>query len=186
MKRRVSTLLGLLFAAFAAAAVAQSYPAKPVRMILALGGGAEVAARAIGDRLAASMGQPFLVEAQPGAGGAQGAETVARAAPDGYTIGLVTPNTHVYRPFIVKNMSYDPIRDFTPIGKITDTYSCLVSNMTLPIASFQEFLDYARQNPDKISYASTGIGTGHHLNGEQIMQRTGVKFVHVPYKGGNQ
>ena len=183
MKRPLATLLGLSMAAVASA---QSYPAKPVRMILALGGGAEVAARAIGDRLAASMGQPFLVEAQPGAGGAQGAETVARAAPDGYTIGLVTPNTHVYRPYIVKTMGYDPVKDFTPIGKITDTYSCLVSNLTLPITSFQEFLDYARKNPDKISYASTGVGTGHHLNGEQIMQRTGVKFVHVPYKGGNQ
>jgi tripartite-type tricarboxylate transporter receptor subunit TctC len=184
MKRTAAVLSCAL--ACAPLAQAQTYPAKPVRMVLALGGGAEVAARAIGDRLAASMGQPFLVEAQPGAGGAQGAETVARAAPDGYTIGLVTPNTHVYRPFIVKNMSYDPVKDFTPIGKITDTYSCLVSNQVLPITSFQEFLDYARKNPDRISYATTGVGTGHHLNGEQIMQRTGVKFVHVPYKGGNQ
>src|SRR4051812_49434705 len=96
------SLVALGFAAFSSvtafSATAQSYPAKPVRMVLALGGGAEVVARAIGDKLAQSMGQPFVVEAMPGAGGAQGAEAVAKAAPDGYTIGLITPNTHVYRP----------------------------------------------------------------------------------------
>jgi tripartite-type tricarboxylate transporter receptor subunit TctC len=176
----------LILAAASGAAHSQQYPAKPVRMVLALGGGAEVAARAIGDRLAQSMGQPFLVEAMPGAGGSQGAETVARAAPDGYTIGLITPNTHVYRPYIVQNLSYDPIKDFTPIGKITDTYSCLVAHTSFPAATFAEFIEYARRNPGKVSYATTGIGTGHHLNAEQIMQRTGISFVHVPYKGGNQ
>jgi tripartite-type tricarboxylate transporter receptor subunit TctC len=155
-------------------------------MILALGGGAEVVARAIGDKLSQSLGQPFVVEAMPGAGGAQGAEAVARAQPDGYTIGLVTPNTHVYRPQIVKNMTYDPIRDFTPIGKITDTYSVVVAHVDFPAKTMAEFIDYAKKNPDKVSYATTGIGTGHHLNAEQIMQKTGARFVHVPYKGGNQ
>ena len=103
MRRTAAVLCCAL--ACAPLAHAQSYPAKPVRMVLALGGGAEVAARALGDKLASSMGQPFLVEAMPGAGGAVGAEVGARAAPDGYTLLLATPNTHVYRPYIVKTMS---------------------------------------------------------------------------------
>ena len=168
------------------AAWPQGYPAKPVRMVLALGGGAEIAARTLGEKLTASMGQPFLVEAMPGAGGAVGAETAARAAPDGYTILLATPNTHVYRPYIVKNMTYDPIKDFTPIVKFTDTISGIVVSSAFPVNTLAELIDYARRNPGKLSYGSTGIGTGHHLNLEQIMQLTGVNIVHVPYKGGNQ
>lgn len=168
------------------AAWPQGYPVKPVRMVLALGGGAEIAARALGEKLTASMGQPFIVEAMPGAGGAVGAETVARAAPDGYTILLATPNTHVYRPYIVKNMTYDPVRDFTPIVKFTDTISSVVVSSAFPVNTLAELIDYARKYPGKLSYGSTGIGTGHHLNLEQMMQLTGVNIVHVPYKGGNQ
>ncbi|MFM9971848.1 MAG: Bug family tripartite tricarboxylate transporter substrate binding protein [Burkholderiales bacterium] len=164
----------------------QGYPAKPVRMVLALGGGAEIAARALGEKLTASMGQPFVVEAMPGAGGAVGAETAARAAPDGYTILLATPNTHVYRPYIVKNMTYDPVKDFTPIAKFTDTISCVVVSFSFPANTLLELIDYAKRNPGKLSYGSTGIGTGHHLNLEHMMQLTGANIVHVPYKGGNQ
>jgi tripartite-type tricarboxylate transporter receptor subunit TctC len=183
MKRTAAALV----AAFVLpAAYGQAYPSKPVRMVLALGGGAEVVARAIGDKLAQSLGQPFVVEAMPGAGGQQGAEALAKAPADGYTIGLVTPNTHVYRLQIVKKVPYDPIKDFTPIGKITDTYSMVVAHVDFPAKTMAEFLEYAKKNPDKVSYATTGIGTGHHLNAEQIMQRTGARFVHVPYKGGNQ
>jgi tripartite-type tricarboxylate transporter receptor subunit TctC len=180
------SLVALALAVFSSAAAAQSYPAKPVRMVLALGGGAEVVARAIGDNLAKSMGQPFVVEAMPGAGGQQGAEALAKAPPDGYTIGLITPNTHVYRVQLVKKLPYDPIRDFTPIGKITDTYTVVVAHVDFPAKTMADFIEYARKNPDKVSYATTGIGTGHHLNAEQIMQRTGARFVHVPYKGGSQ
>jgi tripartite-type tricarboxylate transporter receptor subunit TctC len=181
-----NTSLCLALCMVSGAAWPQGYPAKPVRMVLALGGGAEIAARALGDKLTASMGQPFIVEAMPGAGGSVGAETVARAAPDGYSIVLATPNTHVYRPYIVKNMSYDPVRDFTPIAKFTDTISCIVVSSAFPVNSLAELIDYAKRNPGKLSYGSTGIGTGHHLNLEQIMQQTGVNIVHVPYKGGNQ
>jgi tripartite-type tricarboxylate transporter receptor subunit TctC len=181
-----NTALCFLLSMFSMASWSQGYPAKPVRMVLALGGGAEIAARALGEKLTASMGQPFLVEAMPGAGGAVGAETVARAAPDGYSIVLATPNTHVYRPYIVKSMTYDPVKDFTPIAKFTDTISCIVVSSAFAVNTLTELIDYARRNPGKLSYGSTGIGTGHHLNLEQIMQQTGVNIVHVPYKGGNQ
>lgn len=178
--------LWILLFIVSSAAWPQGYPAKPVRMVLALGGGAEIAARALGEKLTASMGQPFIVEAMPGAGGAVGAETVARAAPDGYSIVLATPNTHVYRPYIVKNMSYDPVKDFTPIAKFTDTISCVVVSAAFPVNTLAELIDYAKRNPGKLSYGTTGIGTGHHLNLEHMMQLTGVNIVHVPYKGGNQ
>ena len=179
-------MLALASMLVAVPALGQSWPSKPVRMVLALGGGAEVAARAIGERLGASLGQPVVVEAMAGAGGAVGAETVARAAPDGHTILLATPNTHVYRPYIVKSMSYDPVKDFTPVGKIVETTICIVSSTSFPVSSLAELIDYARKNPGKLSYGTTGIGTGHHLNLEQIMALTGVNIVHVPYKGGNQ
>jgi tripartite-type tricarboxylate transporter receptor subunit TctC len=111
---------------------------------------------------------------------------VARAAPDGYTLAFATTSPMVLRPFLVKNTPYDTLRDFTPITQVGEAVASVVASPTLPVGSLKEFIDYARANPGKISFGSSGIGTTHHLSGELMMQATGIKMVHVPYKSGGQ
>ena len=170
------------------AAFAQAYPAKPIRTIMTLGAGgsAEAAARAIAHKLTESMGQAVVIEAMGGAGGAIGAQTVARAAPDGYTLLFGTTSALVLRKFLVKNMPYDTLRDFTPIIPVGETISCVVAGPSIPGGTLAEVIEYAKRNPGKVSYGSSGIGTTHHLSGAIIEQLSGAKLVHVPYKGGAQ
>jgi tripartite-type tricarboxylate transporter receptor subunit TctC len=172
---------------FAACVDAQPYPVKPIRNVMALGGagGAEVVARMIGERLHQSMGQPVLVEAQPGAGGGIGADMVARAAPDGYTILLAAGSTQVVRPFVAKT-PYDAIRDFTPISKVSDTIVVLFTNAQQPFTGLADVLQYAKANPGKLSYGSSGFGTSQHLAFEMVRLITGANIVHVPFKGGGE
>lgn len=186
MKSPAFAVLALSVVAATPHAFAQSYPVKPIRMILALTGGAEVAARAVADKMLTSMGQPVVVEAQGGAGGAIGAEMAARATPDGYTMLMATPNTQVYRAQLVKKMSYDPIKDFTPITKFTDTVLCVVASQQAPASTVREMMELARKNPGKVAYSSSGIGTGHHFNAEQLQFLTGTQLLHVPHKSGFQ
>jgi tripartite-type tricarboxylate transporter receptor subunit TctC len=170
------------------AALAQPYPAKPIRTVMTLGAGgsAEAAARAIGLKLTESMGQPILVEAQGGAGGAMGAEMVVRAAPDGYTLLFGTTSALVLRRFLVKNTSYDAERDFTPLIQVGETISCVVAGPAVPGSTLAEAVEFAKRNPNKLSYGSSGIGTTHHLSGVLIEQLMGVQMIHVPYKSGAQ
>jgi len=170
------------------AVLAQPYPAKPIRTIMTLGAGgsAEAAARAISQKLTESMGQAVIIEAMGGAGGAIGATAVARAAPDGYTLLFGTTSALVLRRFLVKNMPYDTLRDFTPIIPVGETISCVVAGPSIPGNTLAEVIDYARRNPGKVSFGSSGIGTTHHLSGGIIAQLSGAKMVHVPYKGGSQ
>lgn len=170
------------------AAHAQTYPAKPIRVIMTLGagGGGDAAARLIAQKLSESVGQPVLVEAQGGAAGAIGAEMVARAAPDGYTLAFAISSTMILRKFLVKNTTYDAIRDFTPIMQLAETIAVVVAGPSMPANTLAEAIEYARRNPGKVSYGSSGIGTTHHLAGEMIQLITGVKMVHVPYKSGSQ
>jgi tripartite-type tricarboxylate transporter receptor subunit TctC len=183
---KLPALIGLALFSAAQLAQAQAWPVKPVRMVLALGGGADPAARALAEKLGESLGQPFIVELQAGAGGAIGAEMVARAPADGYTILLASPNSHVNRTVLVKKIPYDPVRDFTPIAKLAETILCITAGRSAPVGSLQDLVNYARQNPGKLSYSTSGIGTGHHLNAEQLQFRTGIRMVHVPYKTGQQ
>ncbi len=182
-------LLRPIFAAAALlplAVAAQSYPSKPMRNIIALGGGAEVLARLVSDRAGAALGQPIVVEAQSAAGGAIGAQMVARAAPDGYTFLFAATNSQVWHVFLSKTTPYDPIKDFTPITKIGEALLCVVASPSFPVNSMKELVEYAKRNPGKISYGTSGIGTTHHLSGELIKQVAGIDMVHVPYKGGAQ
>ncbi len=184
-------LLGKIAAAavclgFAAHGFAQAYPAKPIRMILTYSGGIDVVARLIGQRMTESLGQPVVVEGQAGAGGAIGATTVARAAPDGYTILSTTGSTQVQRGFMVRNVPYDPVKDFTPITLSWETMIVIGGSLSAPFATFKDMLDYAKKNPGKISYATSGLGTSHHLALEEILLLTGVNMEHIPYKGGDQ
>ncbi len=178
---RVAALLCL---AVSQAAFSQAYPTKPVRTIMTIAGGADVVARLVAQDLTTVLGQPVIVESQPGAGGAIGVETVARSAPDGYTIMLAAASNIVGRQFLVKNTTYDAIKSFTPIAKVADTVLVVITSPSQPFHSMKDVIEYAKRNPGKISYGTSGIGTNHHLSAEIIHQVTGIDWVHVPYKGG--
>jgi tripartite-type tricarboxylate transporter receptor subunit TctC len=151
---------------------------------MTVAGGADIVARLVAQGLTQSLGQPVVVETQSGAGGAIGAEAVARAAPDGYTIMLTSASALVMNRFLSKNARLDPLKDFTPITKAFETVAVVVTNPSAPFGSIKEMIDYAKRNPGKLSYGTSGIGTTHHLSGESIRLLTGIDWVHVPYKGG--
>ena len=167
-------------------AAAQSYPIKPVRMILGLGGGAEIVARLVAQHAGAALGQPVVVITQSAAGGSLAASTVAKSAPDGYTILYAAVQSQVYHTLLTKTTPYDPIKDFTPIVRVGDAVLCVVANIDAPYKTFKEFIELARRNPGKLAYSSSGIGTVQHLSGELIRQVANVELLHVPFKGGAQ
>ena len=171
-----------------ALAQAQTWPTKPVRLIqtLGVGGGSEPFARLVAQKLGEALGQPVIVETQGGAGGAIGLTTVARAAPDGYTLALASGSSLVLRRFLAKNVPYETLRDFTPIILTGETVSCVVAAGSLGLATLPEVIDYARRNPGKVAYGSSGIGTTHHLSGVMVEQLSGAQMLHVPYKGGGE
>ncbi len=167
-----------------AAAHAQYYPVRPIRSIMTVAGGADIVARLVAQGLTVALGQPVVVESQSGAGGAIGAESVARAAPDGYTIMLTSASALVMNRFLSKSARLDPVKDFTPITKAFETIAVVVAIPSLPLGSMRELVEYAKRHPGELSYGTSGIGTTHHLSGESIRLVTGIDWVHVPYKGG--
>jgi tripartite-type tricarboxylate transporter receptor subunit TctC len=179
---RLALLLALLISW---AACAQSYPSKPIRMVVAFapGGIADFAARSISSRLADALGVPVVVENKAGAGGIIGAELVAKSPPDGYTL-LVTSISHTINPSVVKSLPFDTQRDFAPVMLIADAPNILVLHPSLPATSLAELIALARSRPGELNYASSGIGTSTHLCGELFRTMTGVELQHVPYKGG--
>ena len=179
---RRSLCLALL--ALAGAAHAQSYPTRPIRSIMTVAGGADIVARLVAQGLTRALGQPVVVETQSGAGGAIGAESVARAAPDGYTIMLTSASALVMNRFLSKSARLDPLKDFTPITKAFETVALVVTSPALPVGSMRDLVEYAKSHPGSLSYGTSGIGTTHHLSGESIRLLTGIDWVHVPYKGG--
>lgn len=166
-------------------AAAQTYPVKPIRVVITYSGGAEAIARLIGNKMAERMGQPFVIDAITGANGSIGALTVARAAPDGYTLLASTGATQIIRGFLVKDVPYDPFRDFTPITHTFDAVGVIATHPGGP-ASLREMIDRSKQTPGKLSYGTTGIGSAYHMSAEQIQILTGAEFLHVPYKAGTQ
>jgi tripartite-type tricarboxylate transporter receptor subunit TctC len=175
----------LIIAVNATCAVAQPWPAKPVRMVVpfAPGGTVDVLSRLMGERLAAALGQPFLVENRPGAGGNIGAEAVARAAPDGYTLLISGSPTHAVNPTLYKKLSFDPIKDFTQIALIGASPNLLVVNPSAPIHSVRDLLKLAQEKPGELGYSTAGPGTSGHLAAELIRSQTKFDVRHVPYKG---
>ena len=165
-------------------AQAQGYPSRPIRSIMTVAGGADIVARLVAQGLTVALGQPVVVEAQSGAGGTIGAESVARAAPDGYTIMLTSASALVMNRFLSKSARLDPLKDFTPITKAFETVALVVTSPALPVGSLRDLVEYAKRHPGKLSYGTSGIGTTHHLSGESIRLLTGIDWVHVPYKGG--
>jgi tripartite-type tricarboxylate transporter receptor subunit TctC len=178
--------LGVLAAFIPHAALAQSWPAKPITIVIPFppGPGLDLVARMVGDKLSAAVGQPVIYENRTGANGRIAAEFVARAAPDGYTLMAAATSTHATNVHLIKDLSYDPTKNFTPIVKSVETIGSLVVNRSVvPVNSVTELLDYAKQNPGKLSFGSSGVGSFFHLAGELFNQTTGVKIAHVPYRG---
>ena len=188
MKRIMRALLWIglgLAIATPFAAHAQSWPAKPIRMIVPFSAGStlDLIARMVAARMQEALGQPVVVDIRTGANGMIGSDLVARSAPDGYTIQIGTSGTHQTSIYLNKNVPYDPIRDFTPITAAVEPMTCLVAHPSLPANSVNELIEYARRNPGKLSYGTTGVGSVFHLAGELFNQTAGVDMVHVPYKG---
>ena len=175
------TCIALLLAA-ASMASAQSYPSKPVRIVvpLAPGGSADVDARLVADRLSQALGQQFIVEHRPGAGGAIGVGMVAKAPPDGYTIGVGPQGTMVIAPGLMK-LPFDPLKDLAPLSGMVRSTFLFLTHPNGPFKTVQELIAYAKSNP--VSFGTPNIGSGQHLAGELFNSLTGVRMVHVPYKG---
>lgn len=167
-------------------AFAQAYPAKPVKLIVpfAPGGFTDVVARILGQKLAVSMGQQFVIENKAGAGSTIGTDFVAKAAPDGYTLVMVS-TTHVISPWIYKSMPYDPIKSFTVVSKLVDSPYVLLVNPKVPARNVQEFIALAKASPDTLHYGSSGNGSSQHLMGGLFVAMTGAPLKHVPYRGSN-
>ncbi|WP_395711540.1 tripartite tricarboxylate transporter substrate binding protein [Reyranella sp.] len=181
--RWLASIAAFLVLLTADAAQAQ-YPDKPVRIVVPFiaGSAPDVAARQVAQRLTASLGQQFVVENKPGAAGNIGAEVAARAAPDGYTLMLLT-NSHAISRFLYTKVNYDVAKDFVPITMITRIPSLMVVPPSLPVKSAAEFVALAKTKPGKLNYGSGGVGSLAHLSAEAFRVATGIDYVHVPYKG---
>jgi tripartite-type tricarboxylate transporter receptor subunit TctC len=167
-------------------ALAQTYPSKPVHLIVpfAPGGFTDVVARILGQKLSVAMGQQFVIENKAGAGSTIGTDYVAKAAPDGYTLVMIS-TTHVISPWIYKSLPYDPIKSFTTVGKLVDSAYVLLVNPKVPARNVKEFIALAKASPDNIHYASSGNGSSQHLMGGLFVSLTGAPLKHVPYRGSS-
>jgi tripartite-type tricarboxylate transporter receptor subunit TctC len=168
----------------AAAAVAQTYPSKPIRIVLPYvpGGIIDTAGRNLAVRLSESLGVSVVAENRPGAGGVVGTDVAARSAPDGYTILLTDPG-FVTNPTLLPDIPYDPFKGLQAISIVGSSPVVIVASQNVPVKNFAELLAYAKANPGKLNFASAGIGTAPHLAGEQIKLRAGIEMTHVPYRG---
>lgn len=184
----IAAALAAGFGGAATQAAAQpAYPAKPVRIVIAFtaGGTTDLLARAVAQKLGDRLKQPFIIDNKPGGGGNIGTESVVRAAPDGYTLIVNSVGPMAVNQTLYKNLSYDPLKDLVPIVQIADVPNVLVVNPSVPAKTFEEFVAYAKANPGKLSYGSTGTGTSSHLSSFMLGQRIGADTLHVPYKGAN-
>jgi tripartite-type tricarboxylate transporter receptor subunit TctC len=179
---RPGFVAGLLLAA--GTAVAQTYPAKPIRWIIPFppGGAMDVMARALGPKMAESMGQPVVIENRPGAGGVIGSDVVAKAPPDGYTMMIVSIGQAV-NPSLYPKLPFDPVKDFEPVTLVGVVPNVLVVHPSVKANSVAELVALAKAQPGKLNYASAGNGTSIHLAGELFASMAGVDITHVPYKG---
>ncbi len=166
-------------------ALGQAYPVKSIRMIVtsAAGGVADIMTRIMSENIARSLGQAVIVENRPGAGGSPAVLFTAKSAPDGYTLVMVNVGNASIAPWVSKDLPYDPLKDLTGVAAIAEVPSIVVIPDSLPVNTLKEFIDYGRANPGVINYGSAGIATMPHLAAELFSYLTGVKMVHVPYKG---
>ncbi len=179
-------VFALVLLAFAVGAAAQSYPSRPVRIVVpfAVGGPADIFGRFLGAKLSETLGQPFVIENRPGAGAVVGTDAVAKSAPDGYTL-LVMSNTHTVNETLIPNKPYDLMRDLAPVSGINYSDLLLVVHPSVPSTNLKEFLALAKSKPKGLNYASSGPGTPYHMAGELFKWMAGVDIEHVPYKGSD-
>jgi tripartite-type tricarboxylate transporter receptor subunit TctC len=163
---------------------AQNYPSKPVRIIVPFpaGGAVDGTARDFAQRFTEVFGQQFIVDNRSGAGGNIGADLVAKASPDGYTLLVTTPG-HAIAPSLYRNLPFDPVKDFAPVSQITQTFLLLVANPALPVRSVRELVALAKSQPGRLNYGHTGVGVAPHLVGEMMRINASIDVVAVPYKG---
>jgi len=185
MKRLLIIIVGILLCA--GRTMAQDYPAKPIRFIIPLapGGGGDILARSIAQKLNEKWGQPVIVDNRPGGGGMIGTEVVAKAPADGYTILMIATN-HTVNPSLIPKLPYDAIADFAPVTQLTASPNILVLHPSLPAASLKELIALARQRPGQLNYSSAGNGTAGHLAAELMKMMAKIDVVHVPYKAAPQ
>ena len=186
MKRRYLILVSVVSLALApTAGMAQAYPAKPIRMIVPFpaGGATDILARALSQKLGEKIGQTVVVDNRPGAGGTIGADAASKSAADGYTLLLATSSTHSIGPAINPKIPYNAETDFTPIAYVASSPNVVVVPNTLPVKTMREFIDYARKNPGKLNYASSGNGTIVHLTTEYFKAQSDTFILHIPYRG---
>jgi tripartite-type tricarboxylate transporter receptor subunit TctC len=184
MKAGTAACLGVALA-LAAPAYAQTYPTKPVRILIAQapGSATDVISRVVGARLSENLGQPVLIEARPGAGGALGTEAAARSAPDGYTLFMANNSTHGSNPALYAKLPYDAVKDFQPVSFVASVPYVLVVHPSLPVKSVPELIALVKAKPGQMNYASAGNGSTHQFCAELLKSMSGIDMVHVPYKG---
>jgi tripartite-type tricarboxylate transporter receptor subunit TctC len=182
---RCFALTALAVTLLSNAAAAQDYPTRPVTIVVpfAPGGGTDILARMLGQRLEQRLGKTFVVENRPGAGSIIAASAVAKAAPDGYTLMMAPSPTMAVNVTLYKNLPYNPVADLIPLALVVQSPFVLVVNPQLPVHSVKELVAYAKENPGKLSFASVGPGVPHHLFAELFKSMTGIAMTHVPYKG---
>jgi tripartite-type tricarboxylate transporter receptor subunit TctC len=178
-------LIALAIFASGQAAGAQDYPTRPVTVVVpfAAGGGTDMLARMVAQKLEQKLGRSFLIENKPGAGSTIGASLVAKAVPDGYTLLMAPSPTMAVAVSIYKNLPYDPATDFVPLALVAQTPFALVVNPSLPVHSVSDLIRLAKEKPGQLSFGSAGLGTPHHLYAELLKSMTGIEMNHVPYRG---
>jgi tripartite-type tricarboxylate transporter receptor subunit TctC len=183
---RVLSVLAAMMLALVAPVAAQTYPDKPIRVIVPFpaGGGGDTLARLVMNKVGEVLGVTIVIDNRAGAGGNIGTEAAARAEPDGYTLAYGTNGTHAINHTLYKRTGFDPLSDFAPISRLTQIALILVVSPGVPAASVSELLAYLKANAGKVNFASAGNGTSSHLAGELFKSVTGVNIVHVPYRGG--
>ena len=183
---RTALAAGLALTAFAALpAAAQTYPTKPVKLVVPYpaGGTTDIIARIIAQQLAETFKQPFVVDNRPGAGGAIGTSAVGRSAPDGYTLLMGTANTHGINSAVKADLNYDAVKDFAPVTVVASTPNVIIVNPDFPAKTVGELIALAKADPGKVNYGSTSAGGSPHMSAELLQMMAGIKMTHVPYKG---
>ena len=178
-------VIAALAALFVQPAFGQAYPSKPIRIIIAQapGSATDNVSRVITGKLGERLGQPFVIEARPGAGGTVGTEVAARAPADGYTLFMANNSTHGANPAVYRNLPYDAVKDFAPIMLLAETPYVLSVHPSLPVKNVKEFIAFAKARPAQLNYGSAGNGSTHHLAGELLKMMAKIDLLHVPYKG---
>jgi len=186
MRRFLATAFAAVLGALCASAAMAQFPNRTVKILVTIppGGAPDIAARLLAQRLTENLGQPFVVENRTGANGNVAGDQVAKAAPDGYTLLLGADSLIAINPHIYAKMTYDPLKDLVPVASVATNQFFLAVNPSLPVRTFQEFIEHARKASPPLTYASGGNGSQHQLGIEMLKQRAGLNMLHVPYRGG--